>query len=838
MVLTGAKTYDATTNASGLTISNDLNGANLTVSGTGTLTSANAGSEAFASSGSLALGGSAAGNYTLANVTTNGSAESVGQLAVVLSGSKTYDATTNAAASGLTISNDLNGANLTLSGTGTLTSANAGSEGFAAAGSLTLGGSAAGNYTLVGITSNGSAETVGQLAVVLSGAKTYDATTNAAASTLTISNDLNGANLTLSGTGTLTSANAGSESFAAAGSLALGGSAAGNYTLVGITSNGSAETVGQLAVVLTGTKTFDATTNAPAANLTISNNLDGGNLTLSGTGTLASANPGSELFAAAGSLALRGSAGGNYTLSGVTTNGSAVTIGADQIVSGDVFSGHGVSPLTGASVSLILGGTSEGTVTSGAGGAYQFELPLGTISPSGTGLFVYISSGPVTGSSFYNAATGPIAGLDIYGSYFRVLNAPASLTQTGAALAATLGSNANPANFLFTLGAGNALNLAGSNFELAAPTPAAFTIDETVNAASFAVTASEISLAANVTTTARANLYRPRRRAAARRNADRIEHHLHQHDRRARRAHARRPRHGDARRRARRRDADGRGLDHREQHHARGRDLDLVRDRHARRHGDADPEHDDRHRRNRRRHRPDGPGQWRRLHAHAQQRHRQRDALGRHRGRARLHAVGAVARHARQRQLRHRLRRLHVRHRRSQRRPQLRPGDELRPATVISPSTITSPGVPIDFTSTLTGVSASLAIEPGTARDLRQPARGRRHHLRRSRPPPTTRRRRDALSGVEPNTGVARLGLGHRHRHRDRRHRWERHIAGTSDTGTGSGAGASSTGTAGATALTGATGDVVSTRRRRSSTRWRPRRAAARPPRARARSKC
>ncbi len=76
--------------------------------------------------------------------------------------------------------------------------------------------------------------TVGQLAVVLSGAKTYDATANAAAGNLTIANDLDGGNVTLSGTGTLASANAGSENFAAAGSLALGGSAAGNYTLAGI----------------------------------------------------------------------------------------------------------------------------------------------------------------------------------------------------------------------------------------------------------------------------------------------------------------------------------------------------------------------------------------------------------------------------------------------------------------------------------------------------------------------------------------------------------------------------------------------------------------------------
>ncbi len=296
VILSGAKTYDATTNAAAanLTITNDLDGGSLTLSGTGTLASANAGSENFAAAGSLALGGSAAGNYTLGDITGNGSTVTVGQLAVMLTGAKTYDATANAASANSHHHQRPRRRQPHAQRHGHLASANAGSENFAAAGSLALGGSAAGNYTLAGIASNGSAVTVGQLAVILSGVKTYDATANAAAANLTITNDLDGASLTLSGTGTLASANAGSENFAAAGSLALGGSAAGNYTLADITSNGSTVTVGQLAVILSGAKTYDATANAAAANLTIANDLDGSNLTLSGTGTLSSANAGSE----------------------------------------------------------------------------------------------------------------------------------------------------------------------------------------------------------------------------------------------------------------------------------------------------------------------------------------------------------------------------------------------------------------------------------------------------------------------------------------------------------------------------------------------------------------
>ncbi|HUK61041.1 MAG TPA: YDG domain-containing protein, partial [Stellaceae bacterium] len=453
------------------------------------------------------LGGSAAGNYTLVGITTNGSSVTVGQMPVILSGAKTYDATTGAPAAGLTITNNLSGANLTLSGSGTLASANAGSESFAGAGTFALGGSAAGNYTLSSITTNGSAVTVGKLPVVLTGMRVYDATTAAdtASSALAITNDLDGTNLTLSGTGTLASANAGSEHFAALGTLLLGGSAASNYTTSGITTNGSAVSITPATLTYTANPA-SGLSGAPIPPLS-------GTVPATefkGSDTLASATTGTLVFttmatpaSGAGSYAINGSGlsanFGNYVFVQAAANATALTLGGSQTVTGDVFSDHGVSALTGASIGLVLGGTNEGTVTSGAGGAYEFVLPAGTISPSGTGLFVFIASGPVTGNSFYNAATSSLTGLDIYGNVFRVLNAPPSLMQTGTALAATLGSISNPARFLFTLGGGGAIGLGGSNFELAGPAP--FTIDETVSAASFAVTAGGITLADNVTTT-------------------------------------------------------------------------------------------------------------------------------------------------------------------------------------------------------------------------------------------------------------------------------------------------------------------------------------------------
>jgi len=69
---------------------------------------------------------------------------------------------------------------------------------------------------------------------------------------------------------------------------------------------------------------YDGTTAANATILTIGNSVDGTNLTLSGSGVLASQKVGAQTIAA-GTLALGGAAAGNYTLTGM--NG-AVTITA------------------------------------------------------------------------------------------------------------------------------------------------------------------------------------------------------------------------------------------------------------------------------------------------------------------------------------------------------------------------------------------------------------------------------------------------------------------------------------------------------------------------------
>ena len=157
-----------------------------------------------------------------------------------------------------------------------------------------------------------------------SGSKTYDANTNALAAAITLSNLVSGEALNHSGTATISSANAGSYTITNLAGITIAdgsGGAASNYTLTGGTHN---FTVNRRVVSVSGTRLYDATTNAVASDLSTHANLVGTQtLNLSGTGTIASKNVGSNKTVSVGTLALAdGTNGGlaaNYTLSGGTS---------------------------------------------------------------------------------------------------------------------------------------------------------------------------------------------------------------------------------------------------------------------------------------------------------------------------------------------------------------------------------------------------------------------------------------------------------------------------------------------------------------------------------------
>ncbi len=267
-------------------------------------------------SGAVGVGGFEASNY---QITYNTNLLTVGPLTVILDGSRSYDATTNAEATILSISNAVPGDDVNLaSGTAGLASANAGTNVITSLGTLVLGGATSGNYTLAG--ANGSV-VINPLPVTLSGARPYDGTSSVDASLLTILTNYDGTNLSLSGTALLASSGAGLENIVDFSGLLLSGSAATNYTL---TDASGTVAIGPIAVILEGARTYDGSTNALATSLEVSNALAGDLVTVaSGSGGLASADVGTNIITSLGTLALGGPQGSNYTLAGA---GGAVTI--------------------------------------------------------------------------------------------------------------------------------------------------------------------------------------------------------------------------------------------------------------------------------------------------------------------------------------------------------------------------------------------------------------------------------------------------------------------------------------------------------------------------------
>lgn len=110
-----------------------------------TITGLNGASTAY-----LRLTVTGASNATGNNRLDNIQLRAITPVAVTLSGSKSYDETTTVPASALVVDNNSDGANLTLSGSVVLSSANGGLQSITDFSGLTLGGSAASKYTLTG----------------------------------------------------------------------------------------------------------------------------------------------------------------------------------------------------------------------------------------------------------------------------------------------------------------------------------------------------------------------------------------------------------------------------------------------------------------------------------------------------------------------------------------------------------------------------------------------------------------------------------------------------------------------------------------------------------------
>ena len=134
--------------------------------------------------------------------------------------------------------------------------------------------------------------------------------------------------------------------------------------------------------------------------------------------------------------------------------------GTPQVISGMAFRAPLVGPgvnngqpqLLAYTVGAVVDGVRMGLTTLGQNGFYDFLIPPGTISPTGSRVIAY-STGYPSGNSFYDHATGSVTGLNIYGHYLTLNSGASTVTGIAKDLAKALGSQTGN-EFIFTVGSG------------------------------------------------------------------------------------------------------------------------------------------------------------------------------------------------------------------------------------------------------------------------------------------------------------------------------------------------------------------------------------------------
>jgi hypothetical protein len=175
------------------------------------------------------------------------------------------------------------------------------------------------------------------------------------------------------------------------------GTGLSNYAITYV--NGSL-TVNPLPVTLTGNRIYDATTTVTAGILTVGNKVGADDVSAaSGSGLVASANVGTQPITSVGTLALSGTAAGNYTLAGATGS-LTITPATLTYTANSATRPYGsANPAFSGTVSGFIGTDSQSSATTGTvtftspatiasnPGSYSIN-GLGLVANSGNYIFV------------------------------------------------------------------------------------------------------------------------------------------------------------------------------------------------------------------------------------------------------------------------------------------------------------------------------------------------------------------------------------------------------------------------------------------------------------------
>lgn len=477
-----SKTYDGTTSAAGTPT---VTSGSLDAADTGTWTEtyitkdAGTGNKTLTPSGTVKDAGNndvtSRYNITFSSFTTGTIIAKALTVSGITAGSTTYDGTTTAKLGGTAAFQSTEAAGAGTTSDGKPYNVDSVSPGGTAAGALaakdvgtqvvtitgvTVTGTGSGNYTVTqqtGLTQNVTAKALTAVGtLVFPASKVYDGaatatptsgsaalqtaeTTGNGTTSDGISYTGNGDAVSLAGTASYNynSKDVASATTVTESGLSLTGTGSGNYSL---TPPSFSKTITALAVGLFGTRNYDGTTGASSTILTVTNKIGSDTVTVaSGSGTLASANGGSQTISSFGNLALGNNSAGDYTLTGAsgsvrinpapgsfsisTTTNKPVTFAASKVI--HYASDAGVT----LSISAVASPSTHGTV--GLSGGNITYTP--TADYAGSDSFTYTLSDDAGGSSS-GTVNVTVSGANVGPSLTAVVNGGfATITTSGMA---------------------------------------------------------------------------------------------------------------------------------------------------------------------------------------------------------------------------------------------------------------------------------------------------------------------------------------------------------------------------------------------------------------------
>jgi filamentous hemagglutinin family protein len=295
---------------------------------------------------------------------------------------KAYDGTTNSAVLPLITAGTLQTGDTTTAFLQTFNNANAGAGKTLTPSGIVNDGNSGANYAYTFVVNNTGVIT--PRAVNLGGNRSYDGGANIAAGMLTIGSLVGGETLSLTGTGSVASRNAGLAKPLTLGTLALGNGTgqASNYTLTGGLHTAGITPALMTVTAQAATKTFDGTTSSAVLPLITSGALQAGDTTTTFAQTYDNANAGVGKTLTPAGIVNDGNAGANYAYTFVTTNTGVIT----------------AAPVT------VTGVTITGTVANNK--VYDGNT-LGTFSnigfvTTGVGLETLVLNGPLAANINFN----------------------------------------------------------------------------------------------------------------------------------------------------------------------------------------------------------------------------------------------------------------------------------------------------------------------------------------------------------------------------------------------------------------------------------------------------